>query len=125
MDFFGKKKPYFADIDIFELAFNFQYTECQVMLDHVCGLLALEDLRKSPPIAPSYSISAQMLFIDICMLKLPPATGSGSKVTDDRMWCVPKFFCDHAEEILDVLFDNNQYKTRNSIVIATIAKAFN
>lgn len=46
------------------------------------------------------------------------------------MWRVPKLFrClrltfDHAEEILDVLFDNNQYKTQNSTVIATIAKAF-
>ena len=127
---FGKGTPYFANIDIFELAFSFQYTECQVMVDHVYGLLALEDLRKSPPIKPSYSISAQMLFIDICMLKLPQATGSGSKVTDDCMWRVPKLFrglsltFDHAEEILDVLFDNDRYKTQNSIVIATIAKAF-
>ena len=128
--FLGKGAPYFANIDIFELAFNFQHTECQVMLDHVYGLLALEDLRKSPPITPSYSISAQMLFIDICMLKLPRATRSGSEVTDDGVWRVPKLFrglrltFDHAEETLDVLFDNNQYKTQSSIVIATIAKAF-
>ena len=100
------------------------------MLDHVYGLLALEDLRKSPPITPSYSISTQMLFIEICMLKLPQATGSGSEVTEDGMWRVPKLFrglrltFDHAEEILDVLFDNNQYKTQKGIVIATIAKAF-
>jgi len=128
--FFSKGTPYFANIDIFELAFNFQYTECQVTLDHVYGLLALEDQRKSPSITPNYSISAQMLFIDICMLKLPQATGRGSEVTDDGLWRVPKLFrglrltFDHAEEILDVLFDNNQYKTQNSMVIATIAKAF-
>ena len=127
---FSRGTPYFANIDIFELAFNFQYTECEVMLDHVYGLLALEDLRKSPSITPNYSISAQMLFIDICMLKLPRVMGSGSKVTDDGVWRIPKLFrglrltFDHAEEIVDVLFDNNQYKTQNSIVIATIAKAF-
>ncbi|PQE13235.1 heterokaryon incompatibility -domain-containing protein [Rutstroemia sp. NJR-2017a BBW] len=49
---------------------------------------------------------------------------------EDAVAKVPKLFrglrltFDHAEEILDVLFDNNQYKTQNSIVIATIAKAF-
>jgi hypothetical protein len=128
--FLGKGKPYFANIDIFDLAFNFQCTECQVMLDHVYGLLALEDLRNSPPITPNYSISAQILFIDICILKLPRATGSSNMVTDYGMWRVPKLFrglrltFDHAEEILDVLFDNNQYKRQNSTVIATIAKAF-
>ncbi|KAM3065053.1 hypothetical protein ACMFMG_006183 [Clarireedia jacksonii] len=127
---FGKGTPYFANTDIFDLAFNFQYTECQVTLDHVYGLLALEDLRKSPPISPSYGISDRMLFINICMLKLSPAKGSSSKVTDEGVWRVPKLFrglrltFDHAEEILDVLFDDNQYTTQNSIVIATIAKAF-
>ncbi|KAH7324031.1 hypothetical protein BKA65DRAFT_555696 [Rhexocercosporidium sp. MPI-PUGE-AT-0058] len=100
------------------------------MLDHVYGLLALEDLRGSPSITPSYNISTQMLFINICMLKLPLATGSASKVIDEGMWRVPKLFrglrltFDHAEEILDILLDSNQYKTQNSIVIATIAKAF-
>ncbi|KAG0651363.1 Heterokaryon incompatibility protein [Hyphodiscus hymeniophilus] len=127
---FGMGKPYFANIDIFELAFNFQYTECQVMLDHVYGLLALEDPRKNRSITPRYNISAQTLFIDICILKLPRATGRGNEITDDGMWRVPKLFrglrltFDHAEEILDVLFDSNQYQTQNSIAIATIAKAF-
>ncbi|PQE03041.1 heterokaryon incompatibility protein [Rutstroemia sp. NJR-2017a BVV2] len=127
---FSKGTPYFAKTDIFDLAFNFQYTECQVTLDHVYGLLALEDLRKSVPITPSYGISERMLFINICMLKLPSATKNSSKVTDEGVWRVPKLFrglrltFDHAEEILDTLFDDNQYKTQNSIVIATIAKAF-
>lgn len=127
---FGKGKPYFANVDIFELAFNFQYTECQVSLDHVYGLLALEDLRKSVPITPNYSISPQVLFIDICMSKLPRGTGRGNGVTDDGVWRVPKLFrglrltCAQAEEILDILLDNKQYRTQDSIVIATIAKAF-
>ncbi|KUJ07615.1 HET-domain-containing protein [Mollisia scopiformis] len=127
---FSKGTPYFANIDIFELAFNFQYTECQVMLDHVYGLLALEDVRKSVPITPRYGISGQILFIDICMLKLPRVTGNNSKVTDDGVWRVPKLFrglrltFDHAEEILDILFDNSQYKTQNNTVIATIFKGF-
>ena len=128
--FFGKGTPYFANTDIFELAFNFQYTECQEIVDHVYGLLALEDVRKSSPIIPNYNISPQMLFIDICILKLPRAIGSNNKIPDDGMWRVPKLFrglkliSDHAEEILDVLFDDPQYKTQNSIVIATIFKAF-
>jgi hypothetical protein len=108
---FGKGTPYFANTDIFDLAFNFQYTECQVTLDHVYGLLALEDLRKSVPITPSYGISERMLFINICLLKLPSAKGTSSKVDDESVWRVPKLFrglrltFDHAEEILDVLFE--------------------
>ena len=69
-----------------------------------------------------------MLFIDICLLKLPRATRSGSQVTDDGIWRIPKLFrglkltFDDAEEILDVLSD--QYNKQNSNVIAAIAKAF-
>ncbi|KAJ8066650.1 hypothetical protein OCU04_005697 [Sclerotinia nivalis] len=73
---FGKENPYFAGADIFELTFNYQYTECQNILDHVFGLLALEDPRKSPPIIPDYDDSAQTLFVKICLLKLPKVAGS-------------------------------------------------
>ncbi|RFU28952.1 hypothetical protein B7463_g7395, partial [Scytalidium lignicola] len=127
---FGRGKPYFPDTDIFELAFNFQYTECQTVLDHVFGLLALEDPSKSPPIIPNYDISAQNLFIKICMLKLPTAAASVNKATDDGVFRVAMLFrglrltFDDAEEILDILFNNNQSQTQNSFVIATIAKAF-
>ncbi|KAH8802603.1 heterokaryon incompatibility protein-domain-containing protein [Xylogone sp. PMI_703] len=127
---FGRGKPYFPNTDIFELAFNFQYTECQKVLDHVFGLLALEDPSKSPPITPNYNISAQNLFIEICMVKLPMAAGVVNKVTDDGVVRVAMLFrglkltFDDAEEILDILFSNNQSRPQNRFVVATIAKAF-
>ncbi|APA09894.1 hypothetical protein SS1G_05862 [Sclerotinia sclerotiorum 1980 UF-70] len=127
---FGRGKPYFAGADIFELAFNYQYTECQNILDHVFGLLALEDPRKSPPIIPDYDDSAQTLFVKICMLKLPTVAGSVDKVTDIGVFRVAMLFrglrltFDDAESILDILLDNNQSNARNISVIATIAKSF-
>lgn len=127
---FGRGKPYFAGVDIFELAFNFQYTECQTVLDHIFGLLALEDQPKGPRIIPNYNISVQNLFIHICMLKLPMAAGSIHKVTDDGVVRVAMLFrglrltFDDAEKILDILLENTQSKTENNVVIATIAKAF-
>lgn len=127
---FGQNNLSFPNTNIFELGYNFQHTECQMVLDHVYGLLALEDSSKTPPITPNYDISAQKLFVEICMLKLPTAAGSANKVTDKGLSCVAMLFrglrltFDNAEEILDIVFDNDQPKAQGSIVIATIAKAF-
>ncbi|KAK8215262.1 hypothetical protein M8818_001883 [Zalaria obscura] len=127
---FSSGKLYFANTDIFEIAFSFQYTECQMGVDHVYGLLALEDPSKGRPIEAEYKISAQDLFLNICMSRLPTATKNVNKVTDDGAIRVAQLFeglrftFDNAEEILDIMSDNNQSNPQSRIVIATIAKAF-
>ena len=50
----------FANIDIFELAFNFQYTDCQIILNYIYRLLALKDIRENFLITLSYYITIQI-----------------------------------------------------------------
>ncbi|EPE36392.1 hypothetical protein GLAREA_05730 [Glarea lozoyensis ATCC 20868] len=126
---FSRSKTYFPGTDIFQLAFNFQYTECQNALDHVFGLMALEDPKMGPRIISHYDVSAQKLFIEICVSKLAKASRNANKVTDEGVCLVVMLFrglnltCDNAEEVVDILLDN-KLVNNNTFVIATIATAF-
>lgn len=64
------------------------------------------------------------------MLKLPMAAGRTDNITDDGVFRVVMLFkglkmtFDNAEQIVDILLDNQQFQGEPCFVIATIAKTF-